>query len=429
VQVLGLLAGRKGRNGAQPSLVVAPKSLVFNWEREAQRFAPGLRVVAYAGVGPVRKQLREQIPQTDLVITTYDLMRQEIDYFSAQAFDYVFLDEAQAIKNAQSQRAKAARCLQARRRLALSGTPIENRLSDLWSILDFLNPGMLGSGTAFGRFTGKSVDDGGGPGHLDVLQRVVRPFVLRRTKAHVAPELPQRVEQTISCNLGPQQEKYYNELRDAFRLSLLKRVDSQGLAKSKIHVLEALLRLRQAACHPGLIDSDRAELGSAKLETAMEMLESIVEEGHKALVYSQFTSMLAFVRAALDQRGVTYEYLDGQTQDRSRRVDRFQNDEKCPLFLLSLKAGGVGLNLTAAEYVFLLDPWWNPATEAQAIDRTHRIGQNKNVIAYRLIAHGTVEEKIVELQQSKRRLAESVITDENSFVAGLTRDDLAMLLS
>jgi SNF2 family DNA or RNA helicase len=245
----------------------------------------------------------------------------------------------------------------------------------------------------------------------------------------VARELPAKTEQTIYCEMEPAQRRLYNELRQHYRNALLRRVDDEGLAKSKIQVLEALLRLRQAACHPGLIDKKRCEEGSAKLDVLLEQLREVLDEGHKALVFSQFTSLLDIVRSRLDKQGMVYEYLDGATRDRQRPVERFQNDPGCQLFLISLKAGGLGLNLTAAGYVFLLDPWWNPAVEAQAVDRAHRIGQTQQVFAYRLIARDTVEEKVLELQRSKRDLAAAIVTEDNSLIRNLRREDLELLLS
>jgi SNF2 family DNA or RNA helicase len=259
--------------------------------------------------------------------------------------------------------------------------------------------------------------------------RALAPFMLRRTKAEVLPDLPAKTEQTLLVTLRKPQRSLYDELRDHYRASLSGRIDEVGLARSKMHVLEALLRLRQAACHPGLIDGERADEESAKLEALSEQLGEVLDEGHKALVFSQFTSFLALVRRGLDRRGVAYEYLDGKTRDRAARVERFQTDPDCRLFLISLKAGGTGLNLTAADYVFLLDPWWNPAVEAQAVDRAHRIGQQRPVIAYRLIARDTVEEKILELQKSKRELAEAVLAESGAALRKLTVEDLELLLS
>jgi SNF2 family DNA or RNA helicase len=262
-----------------------------------------------------------------------------------------------------------------------------------------------------------------------LLAQALRPFILRRTKRQVARELPEKTEQTILCELEPSQRKQYDELRRHYRESLLLRVQSEGLGKSKMHVLEALLRLRQAACHPGLLDTKRVGEPSAKIDILLDQLDELRQEGHKALVFSQFTSLLAIVRSRLDEARVRYEYLDGSTRDRQAHVEAFQNDPSCTLFLISLKAGGLGLNLTAAEYVFLLDPWWNPAVEAQAVDRTHRIGQTRPVFAYRLIARDTVEEKVLELQKSKRQLADAILGEENSLIRDLKKEDLELLLS
>ncbi len=436
VQVLAMLEDRRTRrvprrdgNGAAtagrraPSLVVVPRSLVFNWRREAERFAPRLRVLDHTGIA--RGQPGEGFDGYDLVLTTYGTLRRDIALLSAVHFDYVILDEAQAIKNAATQSAKAVRLLLADHRLAMSGTPIENHLGELWSLFEFLNPGMLGRGKILGGAEAR--DPGEEPRRL--LARALRPFILRRTKEQVAPDLPQKLEQTLYCDLLPRDRRRYDELRDHFRASVLKRVERDGLNRSRMHVLEALLRLRQASCHCGLIDKSRTAEPSAKLEMLLPQVQEVIAEGHKALVFSQFTSMLAIVRNRLDKQGVTYEYLDGRTRDRQARVDRFQADPACGLFLISLKAGGLGLNLTAAEYVFLLDPWWNPAVEAQAVDRAHRIGQTRAVFAFRLIARDTVEEKVLELQESKRQLTRDIIGSDDGLVRSLTREDLERLLS
>ncbi|HVW10062.1 MAG TPA: DEAD/DEAH box helicase [Bryobacteraceae bacterium] len=427
-QVLALLESRRaarkkeGRK-KQPSLVVAPRSLIFNWREEAERFTPLLSILDYTG--PQRDL--NAIRRFDLVLTTYGTLRRDIARLREVEFDYAVLDEAQAVKNSGSEGAKAVRLIQASHRLALSGTPVENHLGELWSLFEFLNPGMLGSASVF-RLVGGAARNPGEDSR-QVLAQAVRPFILRRTKAQVARELPERTEQTIYCELGAEQRALYNELRNHYRGTLLTRIDKQGLAKSKIMVLEALLRLRQAACHPGLIDADRKEEQSAKLEALIEQLQEVIESGHKALVFSQFTSLLAIVRSRLDNLGMVYEYLDGKTRDRQTRVEHFQNDPACPLFLISLKAGGLGLNLTAADYVFLMDPWWNPAVEAQAIDRAHRIGQLRRVSAYRLIAKDTVEEKVLDLQKTKRDLAAAIIGESNSLIRDLKREDLELLLS
>jgi len=420
VMVLALLESHRGEVD-RPSLVVAPRSVVFNWVREAERFTPGLRVAEYTGAG--REAMLDRLGEVDLLVTSYGTLRRDAPRLREVGFTWVVLDEAQAIKNASTASAKAARLLQARHRLALSGTPVENHLGELWSLFEFLNPGMLGSRGLLPR-AGKAGDGS----DLQFLARALRPFVLRRTKQQVASDLPERQEETLWCELDARERRLYDELRAHYRATLLGRIERGGLARNKLRVLEALLRLRQAACHPGLLDPARAGETSTKLETLLPQLEEVREEGHKAIVFSQFTSLLAIVRRHLDAAGVTYEYLDGRTRDREARVRRFQEDDQCRLFLISLKAGGLGLNLTAAEYVFLLDPWWNPAAEAQAIDRAHRIGQTRPVFAYRLIARDTVEERILELQRQKRQLAEALITADESIIAGLTREELELLL-
>jgi hypothetical protein len=429
-QVLALLEARRTERTertagapAMPSLIVVPRSLIFNWKQEAERFTPQLRVLDYTGLGRDGYSLAD----FDLVLTTYGTLRRDAVHLKDVEFDYVVLDEAQAIKNAATEAAKAVRLLRGNHRLALSGTPVENHLGELWSLFEFLNPGMLGRASVFKLTAGA----GRNPDEETrlLLAQALRPFILRRTKAQVAPELPAKTEQTIYCELEASQRKLYDELRQHYRDSLLQRIKVEGLAKSKIMVLEALLRLRQAACHPGLIDPKRVKEKSAKLDILLEQLCEVLDEGHKALVFSQFTSLLAIVRERLDSDGVIYEYLDGSTRDRQARVGRFQNDADCGLFLISLKAGGLGLNLTAAEYVFLLDPWWNPAVEAQAIDRAHRIGQARQVFAYRLIARDTVEEKVLELQKTKRDLAAAIIGGDNSLIRNLRREDLELLLS
>lgn len=427
IQVLALLQRRRWRRQAKgPSLAVVPRSLVFNWVQEAAKFTPRLKVLDYTGPG--RHSLRSSFPEYDLIITTYGTMRTDIAELINFDFDYVMLDEAQAIKNADSQSARAARLLRGRHRLAISGTPIENHLGELWSIMEFLNPGMLSSEGIFKRYTSASANTNLDMTDRTLLAKALRPFILRRTKAQVVEDLPEKTEQTLYCDMEADQRRYYDELRVHYRDALLRK-DSAALNRSKIEVLEALLRLRQAACHPGLINPDAINEPSAKLEMLIPSIAEVVEEGHKVLVFSQFTSFLAIVRERLDQEKLTYEYLDGRTRNRAAKVDRFQTDPDCPIFLVSLKAGGLGLNLTAAEYVYLLDPWWNPAVEAQAIDRSHRIGQTQHVFAYRLICRGTVEEKILDLQQKKRDLADAILNADNRMISTLTREDLEFLLS
>jgi SNF2 family DNA or RNA helicase len=414
------------RPSIPPSLAVVPKSLVFNWKQEAARFTPKLRVLDHTGSFR-QKESAEHFEDYDLILTTYGTLRNDAVVFKDLRFDYIILDEAQAIKNADTASAKAARLLQGDHRLTLSGTPIENHLGELWSMFEFLNPGMLGAASVF-KLAGNAARN---PDEetRKLLSQALRPFILRRTKDQVAKDLPEKQEQTIFCELEPKQRKLYNELRDHYRNTLLDRIARDGMAKSKMHVLEALLRLRQAALHPGLIDKKRVKETSAKLDLLLPQLIELFEENHKVLVFSQFTSFLSILRGQLDKEKIEYEYLDGKTRDRQARVETFQNDPDCKLFLISLKAGGLGLNLTAAEYVYLLDPWWNPAVEAQAIDRAHRIGQTRQVFAYRLIAKDTVEEKVLALQNTKRDLADAIINADNSLIRNLAKEDLELLLS
>ncbi|HEX2061008.1 MAG TPA: DEAD/DEAH box helicase [Thermoanaerobaculia bacterium] len=421
VQTLALLEGLRAEGNTRPSLVVAPRSLLFNWAAEAKRFAPDLRVLEHHG----SEREKHSFDDYDVILTTYATMRLDVARLAEVEFEYVILDEAQAIKNASSQVAKASRLLRGKHRLALSGTPIENHLGELWSLFEFLNPGLLGSARSFSRtFASKTTP----PERRDALARALRPLILRRTKEQVAPELPERIEQTLYCELEGKQRKQYDELRDHYREALLGRVKKSGMDRSRMQVLEALLRLRQAACHPALIDP-RDTGSSAKLDLLMEELRDVLDSGHRALVFSQFTTFLGLVRRALEEDDVPHLYLDGKTQNRQSLVEDFQRADGPPLFLISLKAGGLGLNLTNADYIFLLDPWWNPAVEAQAIDRAHRIGRARPVVAHRLIARDTVEEKILELQARKRELAESIISEDNSVLRKLEVEDLELLLS
>jgi SNF2 family DNA or RNA helicase len=425
VQVLALLlerhqAARRRRRSRRPSLVVVPRSLVHNWIAESARFTPELCMLAH--VGPERGTSRAALARHDVVVTSYGTLRRDIDALSDCEFDTVVLDEAQAIKNASSATARAVRRLRARHRLALSGTPIENHLGELWSLLDFLNPGLLDTAKSLRALA--TGGNGSGQRVREMIGQSLRPLLLRRTKRQVAPELPERTEQTIELDLEPAEARAYAELYRYYAARIQARVDEVGMDRSTPQILEALLRLRQAACHPGLLDPTRTGDRSAKVSLLVQQLVDLRDQGHKALVFSQFRSLLDIVREQLAAEGVDCETLDGRTRNRERHVARFQTDSRVTAFLISLKAGGTGLNLTAAEYVFILDPWWNPAAEAQAIDRTHRIGQTRRVLAYRLLARGTVEEKVAELQARKRELVEAVLGEDGAFAGKLTRDDL-----
>jgi superfamily II DNA or RNA helicase len=422
VQALAHLESlRQAGQGA--SLVVVPRSLLHNWKVEAERFAPKLRVVEHWGMD--RSRDIRTFDSVDLVLTTYGTLRADAPFLKDKRFDCVILDEAQSIKNAQSATAKAARLLQGGQRLALSGTPIENHLGELWSLMEFLNPGVLGSSSLLRGALEKGKEIG--PEGRALLARALRPFILRRTKDQVAPELPARTEQTVLVELDRGERARYDQLKAHYRKSLL--AGGQEWGKVKFNVLEALLRLRQAACHSGLLDPSRRTMPSSKLEALLVHLREVVEEGRKALVFSQFTSFLGIVKSALEAEHIAFSYLDGKTRDRSAAIEKFQTGRECPVFLISLKAGGLGLNLTEAEVVFLLDPWWNPAVEAQAIDRAHRIGQTRPVFAYRLVSKDTVEEKVLELQRSKRELADAILGAGDGVLKELTREDLELLLA
>jgi len=398
------------------TLIVAPTSVLFNWAEEIRRFRPALTCSSYHGP---RRRLD---PEADVTLTTYALLRLDQEALKAVAWDTVVLDEAQAIKNPDSQVARAAYELQGRFRLTLTGTPVENRLDELWSQFHFLNPGLLGGRSDFRDRYAQPIDSGDFDATLRLRERL-RPFLLRRLKSEVAPELPPRTEMVLRCQLDSDEREVYDSIRMTTLREVVRKLDSGG---NVMAALEALLRLRQASCHVALIPGQEAE-SSSKLRLLGETLDSVVAEGHKALVFSQWTSLLDLCEPLLAQAGIDYLRLDGSTRDRGAVVRRFQSDGGPPLMLISLKAGGTGLNLTAADHIFLLDPWWNPAVEDQAADRAHRIGQDKPVMVYRLVAAETVEERILLLQQRKRELARAAL-DGGAAAAGLTRDDLMELL-
>ncbi|MDW8361045.1 MAG: SNF2-related protein [Myxococcales bacterium] len=433
LQAIALLLWARGqeRTGPhRPALVVAPTSVVPNWQREIERFAPSLSVVVWQG--PDRHERRSEIEEADVVLTSYALLRRDEETLSGFDFGYVVLDEAQHIKNPLSATARAAKRLRARHRLALTGTPIENRLAEFWSIVDFVSPGLLGELRTFEERYARPIDRGDTEA-AERLRRIVAPFVLRRTKAQVAPELPAKIEQDMVVPLADEQQALYRQVLAEVRRSVLGEIDRAGIARAQIQILAALTRLRQVACDPRLLKlADGARWtadDSGKLSALRELLSECIGGGHRVLVFSQFVEMLQLIRAALDEDGVRYEYLDGSTKDRMERVQRFNEDESVHAFLISLKAGGTGLNLVGADTVIHFDPWWNPAVEDQATDRAHRIGQSKVVTVYRLIARGTVEEKILELSAKKRELMQTVLSAEGTGLRGLTREDVESLFA
>lgn len=406
------------------ALVVCPKSVTHGWLTETERFAPALHAASFdpLRLGPSTFNLQPSTP-AQLVVANYTQLRLNAPWFKAQPWDAVILDEGQFIKNPQSQVATVARALPARHRIVLTGTPIENRLTDLWSLFAFAQPGLLGTQSSFRR----NYNDANPAAH-ERLHRRVRHFLLRRTKAQAAPDLPSRTEDDLVVELEGEQRKLYEAELKRARGHLLGIEDNSALAPVRFNVLNSLLRLRQICCHPALIDPAHRDLPSAKLEALLERLEELRDEGHQVLVFSQFVEMLEIIRARLDAAHIGHLMLTGQTENRAELVDTFQTDPSKTVFLLSLKAAGFGLNLTAASYVILYDPWWNPAAEAQAIDRTHRIGQTENVVAYRLLAEATVEEKIRALQKEKAALASAVVQEE-SLASILDLDSLKRILA
>jgi SNF2 family DNA or RNA helicase len=423
LQALTWLASLRNQPDAprQPVLVVCPKSVQDNWQSEAARFFPELKTGQWT-----RELAGKPIWQdgADLVVVHYQHLRIHEELLAGQSWSVVILDEAQAIKNPASQTARAACRLKAGHRLALTGTPIENRLLDLWSIMAFAMPGVLGNRTAFTRNFDSKTDP---LARLRLAARV-RPFLLRRTKREVAPELPERIEEDLFCEMeGTQLQLYQAELKRA-RAHLLKIETTRQLDKARFNILTSLLRLRQICCHPALVGFKEGDAGSAKMNSFVETVEPLMEEGHKVLVFSQFVEMLAIIESEVETRQWPRFVLTGQTEDRGDLVRDFQNAPGAAVFLLSLKAGGFGLNLTAASYVVLCDPWWNPAVESQAIDRTHRIGQSRNVIAYRLLIKNSIEEKIRTLQKQKAALAQDVLGEQN-FTQSLTLDDFKFLFA
>jgi hypothetical protein len=428
LQTLAWLAWLKDRHGKdpKPSLVICPASVLHNWEREANRFTPHLKVLVLES-GAARHNLRKQIPQHDIIVTNYALLRRDLEELQKFAFRAVILDEAQFIKNPGAQVTHSVKQLKSEHRLALTGTPLENRLLDLWSIVDFIQPGYLGNQEHFTE-TYEPRGEGAESAQRIARRRLsakLRPLLLRRLKKHVAKDLPDRIEERRDCQLGEEQRKLYlAELRRS-REQVMKTVAEKGLNKSTIHVLAALTRLRQICCHPKLVGNDTA---SGKTETLFELLDALIAQGQKVLVFSQFVQMLLLLEEECRQHQIPTHMLTGQTKDRQEAVSAFQNDPNAAVFLLSLRAAGTGLNLTTASYVVLYDPWWNPAVEAQAIDRSHRIGQTQTVNAYRLISPGTVEEKIWELQQSKAQTIADVLGEEG-FARSLTKNDLEYLFA
>jgi len=429
LQTLVLIQKAKDEHGGKPSLVVCPTSVVYNWEDEIKKFTPELSFIDYTGGG--RHSLLNKFNSKDIIITSYAILRRDINYLKRYEFRYIVLDEAQKIKNYQSQTANVSKELRSHHRLALSGTPIENRLSELWSIFDFLMPGFLYDYNDFRQRYAQPIEEYNNKDAERRLKKQVYPFILRRLKQNVAKDLPDKLEFLSYCELLPDQQEIYIDILDRTKEELFRKIERDGIAKSQMSILSALLRLRQICCHPKLIGDvhSSAIRNSGKFDHLKEMIQEVVDQGHRILLFSQFVEMLKIIREWLEREGIKFEYLTGSTKDRRACVERFNNDESIPIFLISLKAGGTGLNLTGADYVIHYDPWWNPAVEDQATDRVYRIGQTKKVFVYRLVTKGTVEEKMIRLQEKKRDLIDSVITVDTSLGKILTYDDIKEIFS
>ncbi|MBL8952401.1 MAG: DEAD/DEAH box helicase, partial [Myxococcaceae bacterium] len=427
VQALTLLLKAKIEEGSKPSMVIAPTSVLANWEREVTRFAPSLTTVTWHGQD--RREKAEALKGVDIVLTSYSLIRRDVKELEGLDYRLVVLDEAQNIKNADSATAQAVKTLKADSRLALTGTPLENRLSELWSQFDFLMPGFLGSADGFHDRFEHPIMVQGDMEVRDRLKRRIHPFVLRRLKTEVAKDLPPKTETVTFCEMEPGQAALYREVLDESKKKVYDHIDKMGFNRSRVSILAALMRLRQVCCDPRLLKlpPGTALPPSAKLARFSELVDDLVAEGHRALVFSQFTEMLEILKGQAEEKKLQYMYLDGRTKDRMSKVDAFNDPKGPPIFFISLKAGGTGLNLTAADYVIHYDPWWNPAVEDQATDRTHRIGQTRPVFSYKLITKGTVEEKILALQQRKRELAAGVLGTDAEVGKALTEKDVEEL--
>ncbi len=429
IQTLALLQKIKEDDetagSSSTSLIIMPTSLIYNWLNEAKKFTPKLKI--YAHTGTFRNKNMELLGQYDLVVTTYGITRVDVELLRNFYFNYIILDESQNIKNPSSKSFKAVRMLRSKNRLILSGTPVENSVSDLWTQLTFLNPGLLGTQTYFNEEYVQAIEKKKDEEKARKLQAIIKPFVLRRTKEQVAAELPPKTEHIFYCDMSEEQAAIYEKTKSAYRNDLLSQMEN-GSPQKHVQLLQGLTALRQLANHPVMVDEAYQE-DSGKFRNVMHALNNVLKGGHKVLIFSQFVKHLTIFRNRLEEDGIAFTYLDGATSNRGEIVAEFQQNEALKVFLISLKAGGVGLNLTQADYVFILDPWWNPAAEQQAIDRTHRIGQDKKVFIYKFISKDTVEEKILALQNRKKTLANTLITTEESFIKSLSKADIKELLS
>ena len=414
-------------NPSKTSLLVVPTSLIYNWINEAKKFTPNLKVFIHTGQARVKEN--EHFEKYDLIISTYGTVRNDEELFINFRFHYIILDESQNIKNPHSQTSKTLRNLNADNRLVLTGTPVENSIRDLWSQISFVNPGLLGGLKFFEDTYVTPIERDHDEAKLAELKTLIKPFILRRTKQQVAKELPEKTEQVLYCDMTPEQETIYEELKSQFRNQVLENIEEVGINKARFNIIAGLTKLRQLANHPYLVDKNY-EGSSGKFIELMSRTHTAIESGHKILIYSQFVQQLQIIKRAFDKDGLKYCYFDGSfsAKERQKQVKIFQETLEIPIFLVSLKAGGVGLTLTAADYVFIIDPWWNPSVERQAIDRTHRIGQTKNIFSYKFITKNSVEEKILNLQNKKLNLASEMVLAEESFYKTLDVNDIKNIL-
>jgi len=428
LQALTFLQFLKEKYAGSTHLVVCPTSLIYNWENELKKFAPSLNYHIY--YGSAREFSDEHFQDYDIVITSYGIIRNDLEQLLQFNWHYVILDESQSIKNPDALTTKAVQLLKSKNRLILSGTPVQNNTYDLYAQFNFINPGLLGNREFYKEFA-NGIDKYNDAEKAAQLRRLVYPFMLRRTKEQVAPDLPDKTEMVLWCEMDKEQRAVYDDYKNHYRTTLLKKIEEVGLAKAGIYVLEGLLRLRQICDSPQLVKNEEIKtIKSVKIDELMREVQENTGQ-HKLLVFSQFTEMLQLIKERMEQEGLQYAYLDGSTSAKNRKkaVDDFQTDPAIKIFLISLKAGGVGLNLTAADYIYLVDPWWNPAVEQQAIDRTHRIGQLNKIFAYRMICKNTIEEKIIELQQRKKQIANELVTEDAGFIKKLSKDDIAFLFN
>ncbi len=421
VQTLALLQQQKEIGATSASLLILPTSLIYNWEMEAKKFAPNLKLFNYSGIH--REKNVAQFANYDLIITSYGTARRDIEFLKNYYFHYTILDESQAIKNPDSNIARAVKELKGKHRLILTGTPIENSTMDLWSQLNFVNPGLLGTENFFRREFLNPIEKKHDEVKTKRLYALIKPFILRRHKSQVATELPAKIENVHYCQMSKAQGDEYERVKSQYRNQILESIEENGVKGSQILLLQGLTKLRQIANHPKMVD-EHYDGTSGKMDDIMHMMHNALDNGHKILIFSQFVKHLTIFREYLNKEQLSYAYLDGATKDRQGQVEDFQQNETIRIFLISMKAGGVGLNLTSADYVFILDPWWNPAIEQQAIDRAYRIGQKNKVFTYKFITKNTVEEKILNMQRGKQKLANDLITTEESFVKNLSKDDI-----